>query len=550
MTSAPFHIKGADWGLTVNQEAPEVFCALASAQSNTLNLPGLRYNHYSNRVEGMLDAVAAASRLLGTSLPPYLKPQTLHTFRAALGLRPYQLQGAQQLRGILNYCSSAILADEMGLGKSRQAIVTALSFNPRCVVIACPASVRETWREELLACGEKDCDIAVAGPLPAYRMDWWIPLGLGPIKGSLVSRAKWVITSYDLLAKAHSVLAQVPDFLIIDEGQLLRGRDSVRSKAVQELAAVTTYRLLLSGTPAWDRPRDFYRLLNILFGRKFGSSYDFDVRYCGGTPGAHGGLDNTRVSNPEELKLRLSYYMVRREKAEVSAELPTLQRQVLWCDPDATAVRAYQTAILRKQPGDYAAALRATAEAKMPEALRLAAEAKRFLLFTHLKEHAKKLHHALCTSGTDCVLITGEVPIQKRNQLAAQAAAKGIGIVATLDSLSVGVNLQRVASIGIMHTLDFVPMKMLQGEKRLDRIGQESQVLWYYLACRDTMDAPIAKEIVSKLDALKSILGTSGGVEAMRDALAQTEGVDANALRSAYDSLPDNAVVDDEYGSL
>lgn len=500
-------------------------------------IPGLRVNEQDWLAVGSVDAVAAAAVKLGFPAPEtYDDNVDPSELPKKLPLRHYQQDGVCRMVYLMRKYGGALLADDMGLGKTRQAVAAARTLtdhdNGRTFIV-CPASVRETWREELVKCGVDPIHIAILGP-PSnskFKSAW-----------RKAAECRWVVTSYDLAARAEAEAfgESAQDVLILDEAHGVKGRKAKRAQAIQDIGAMSRYRLLLTGTPIWSYPRDLWRILRILLGGRFGNSFAFDMRYCDARAGEHGGYDNKGASHTDELKLRLGYYMLRRLKADVLTELPPLTRQVLWIDPTREGLIAFQAAHLKSGSGSIQNALHATLLGKVDVSVQLAHDAKRFLLFTYRRVDARSIAKRIAEEGTPCYAITGEDTVEVRNGIAKQAAAEGAGIVATIDSLSVGVNLQAIGSIGIMHALDHVPLKMLQGEARLHRMGQLNPVTWYYLAMKDTMDEVIVHSIVNKLEQWKQVMGKDDAA-LLRDSLNAAVGVGAEddkaVLKAIYDQM-------------
>lgn len=486
-----------------------------------LVIPGLRVSRGVGR--GSIDAVAAAAHAMSreVSVPMYVP-----LIASGLdSLRPYQREGVARIVEILKQNGGAILADDMGLGKTRQAITVArLLVGGGRVIVLCPASVRETWRKEV---GGSSA-LAILGPpsSPHYKSDW-----------DIAPHASIIVTSYELADRAFDAAFPntAPTIMILDEAHMLRGRDAKRAKKALNIARLTPYRLALTGTPMWDRPRDLYKLLDLLHGSQtWGTWHSFDSRYCAGKFDQWGGWDNRGLTNADELRLRLSYYMVRRTKAEVAAELPKFVRQTLWIEPVPKAVQAFQAAMVRRAPGDTYQALRATLEGKMDACIELAAQAGKFLLLTWLKEHARHMHERLPNS----LLITGDIPHQERQARIDAARRDGLGIVATIDSVGTGVDgLQHVASVGITHAIDFVPIKLMQAEARLDRIGQANPITWYYVAMRETMDQMVVEQVVEKLKQSVAVIGEGEALAA--NLTAGTLQDEEAALSALYASMSD-----------
>lgn len=491
-------------------------------------IPGLVINESESRAEGRIDAVAAACFRLGIDAPPRHGKIEVKLPKN-IPLKKYQEAGIAMAKAIMAKHGGCLLADDMGLGKTRQAIVNATTYGGRILVVG-PAFAREVWRDELTKLGEKDHVILEPAGTKKQKEAW------------LVSPEKrWVVTSFALAGRAFATAFadDAPRVLILDEFHNLRGRDAERSKEIRGIAAQVDYKIGLTGTPQWSRLRDWWMLLSILYGNTFGNQYDFDKAYCGGRKNEHGGWDNYGATNQDELKKRLTYYMIRRTKGEVADELPKCQRQVLWVDPTKEAQIAFHHAIAKRSAKNAISALQSTLQGKIDAALEIASQAKQFLLFTYLKSHAHQMAKVLAEDfDTPCVCLTGDLNPAQRQAVIRDAVARKIGVVATIDSAGTGINgLQQTISVGIMHCLDYVPIKMAQAEGRLDRIGQTSPVMWYYLAMKDSMDSLAVKTIVHKMDQVRAIMGQNENKE-LRDALSDSaDPSNVEALEALYEAL-------------
>lgn len=516
MSHTPIKLRGSQWALVCDPK-----------DGRLANLPGLRTNEDGGRVEGLIDAVAAATVRLGGEAPKKLVPHEFVRVAAEQHdplLRSYQRSGVAFLLATLRSVGAALLCDDVGLGKTRQAIAAASAIGGR-VVIVCPAYVRMGWEKELLAYGHTD--VAVLAPVTnkAGQAHW-----------DKAPDAKWVITSFEMADRLLPLFSsKAPSTLIIDEAHLLRGRETKRSRAVAELAAVSAHKLAMTATPMWSRPRDFWKLLNVLFGSRFGNKWDFDQAYCGASINEYGGWVNKAATLTEELRLRLSYYMVRREKRDVLKEMPRLGRQVVWLDGDAHAEATFQRAMLHRQPGMLQEALGATLDAKKEAAVQYAAQAKRFLLFTWLRKDAHEIAARLTSDECPVVCITGDMPAVQRQAAVALARSKSCGVVATIDSAGTGLDgLQHCASTVIFHALDYTPLKLLQAEGRLDRLGQTEPVTAIYLACRNSADTLVVQNVVEKLSAAQAVMGQGGELKEELGAVNEEQ-----ALAALYAGMED-----------
>lgn len=490
-----------------------------------LAIPGLKAAKAPNGqpyVYGYIDAVGAACAITGAAPPP--KPQPIPFPDWKLGepipdLRHYQTDGIAWMLSIQGAAGGVVLADEMGLGKSRQAITLAKIRGSKRVIIVTPGRARYTWVEEL----EKAQETNFALMLPKGAKGW-------RFQRDLAARARWVITSYDLLPEIPQAATSM---LIIDECHEVKNSKAQRSQAAMSFARMVPYRLGISATPAWNTPRDWWFILDLLLPGRFGRKHDFEARYADGHQGQYGWVAKG-VSHADELRQRLSYYLVRREKRDVAQELPPMTDVPVWLEPDPHATQAMRASALRVPGCSFYDALLATLEAKIQPCVELAHAAKRFLLFTWQKAHAGIMARQLNEEGTPCVLLHGEMSDLARANAIALARSKAIGIVATIDSAGQSLNLQGIASQGIMHYQDPVPFKMMQARSRLHRLGITEPITWQHVLLKDSADEVVWRRSTSKLMAQEASMPAMQDAGAYREAMNASTVSDAEALASYY----------------
>jgi superfamily II DNA or RNA helicase len=507
-------------------------------------IPGLRNTPVY--AEGDIGAVALALRRAQKEAPL----NVVTPIAEQPNLRPYQNSGVSFMLEKLRSCGFVLNADDMGLGKTRQAAVTASMLGGR-ILIACPAKVRESWKAELERLGQHSWASLEPGG--------WNSRPLAPISGNAVrwvetcNSAQWVLTSYQLLPRAYQEAGGGFTTFIADELHNLSGNGPL-AKNARNIRATCKYAIGLTGTPVDDVPWRLYNMFLLLAGRSiFGSKTDFETAYCGARPGEHGGLVKPKgeawkqwvQQHPqamEELRLRLSYYVLRREKKDVGEQLPRLTRQVLWLDADPKATHALHMAKLSRTSAGTEAGLEATLRAKIPAVVDLALEARKSLVLTTRKWAAEALTERLEEEGLYVYLITGDLTPGKRQQYVKQAAEEGATVVATVDAVGEGLDgLQYLSNVGIMHGLHFRPLVMRQGEKRLDRMPYPlGGVTVYYPALRNSMDELVLDTILPKMEAAAALIGDSGAAESAESLGAGLS--DENANLALYAALPDGEV--------
>lgn len=211
-----------------------------------------------------------------------------------------------------------ILADEMGYGKTTEMIVAAIEGNFDSIVIICPASIKSTWKDELLwYVPERDITI-VESSLGKTKNELEKMLGYGEGKsGKKISelqeefkeRGKWVdnrfvIVNFDILDEFYKIpttrskeniqkaydespmlqyIMNKKTLIIIDEAHRLSNNTSIRYKVIKDLIKRGNPHSIYAatGTPITNNPQNLYCVLQFL-GDPITDDYQYFMdRYCG-----------------------------------------------------------------------------------------------------------------------------------------------------------------------------------------------------------------------------------------------------------------------------
>lgn len=228
-------------------------------------------------------------------------------------LREHQKTGVQFLLSR----KKCVLADEPGYGKTSELAVAAIEGNFDSVLIICPASIKTTWKKELLwYVPERDITI-VEGIQGKTKVELEKYLGYKEGKsGKKVSelqeeakeRGKWqdnrfVIVNFDILDEVYKIpatrskeniekafnespmlqyLANKKSLVIIDEAHVLSNSTSIRYKIIKDMIkrAEPDSIYAATGTPITNDPQNFYCVLNFL-GDPITDDYMYYMeRYC------------------------------------------------------------------------------------------------------------------------------------------------------------------------------------------------------------------------------------------------------------------------------
>lgn len=249
-------------------------------------------------------------------------------------LFPYQLAGAQYL----SQSRFALLADEMGLGKTGQAIRACDLRGCERILVLCPAIARINWLREF---------------------DRWSLYGL-PSR-ALFSRSDApsdapgiTVCSYDLLPEHAGWLGKNRwDVLICDEAHYLKSVDAGRSRFVLGkggLVHAAKARWFLSGTPMPNHVGELWPLL-FVSGVTPLRYDDFLERYAK-LRRTQWGVQITGTKNTGELRGLLSKIMLRRTKAEVMKQLPSIHYGSVVLEPGPVDLEVHMFDLWRRAGGD------------------------------------------------------------------------------------------------------------------------------------------------------------------------------------------------------
>ncbi|KAL7452364.1 hypothetical protein ACHAWC_004087, partial [Mediolabrus comicus] len=486
-----------------------------------------------------------------------------------------------------------LLADEMGLGKtiSSLAIMSAYQQNEWPLLILCPASLRYTWPAEI----EK-------------FLPWITPQSTHVVRGAddvtfAAEIVKWrkkqreqqlnnndnkpkkkppyqiIICTYSLLQSRWAVSKALQNCnfqcVIADESHNLKDNKSQRCQLALPIMKKAKRLVLLSGTPALNRPVELYPQLIALdpTGRIFpgGGNMSFTQytrRYCAAKQKRFG-WDVKGISNADELHQCLKKIMLRRLKSQVLQDLPSKQRSIVpiimkdaekikesqyvmenWAaackardniseldadDVAQAAVRDSQRAMMQAYQAGGIAKASAVAEFII-DWLRGCDSTQKLVVFAHHQDVMNAISTAISTEfkgKLGMMRIDGSVSPQERAKRVKQFQTnKGVRL-ALLSMTAAGVGLTLTAASNIIFAeLHWTPGVLAQAEDRCHRIGQQSSVNVTYCICKDedlSIDMAIWKMLTNKTGNLSKIVdGERKGLDAVETSIS----VKSNAVGS------------------
>jgi len=176
---------------------------------------------------------------------------------------------------------ATMLALGMGTGKTKVALDLVQNSDARTVLVLCPVSVLEVWRDQFAQHMErmfaeiKILDRGTAGWKAAEASHFLAKESVGP---------RLLVISYDsarMPAFASWALKQSWDWVILDESHRIKQASGKTSRFCARLADKARRRLCLTGTPMPHSPLDIFAQYRFLDRRIFGYYYtQFRSRYA------------------------------------------------------------------------------------------------------------------------------------------------------------------------------------------------------------------------------------------------------------------------------
>lgn len=478
----------------------------------------------------------------------------------------YQKAGIAFALASFKKYGGCIIGDSMGLGKTVQAIGV-LNSEPKIqrALFIVPNSLKLNWYRELKKWLVRQMTIGIADPDHFPKTDI-------------------VIANFDILHKYEKSLSFYWDLVTIDEAHKIKNPKSMRAKAIlgyrptreeakegmQPSSGIPTRRkLALTGTPIENRTMEIFPLLNWIDSKKWKSSFDFGLRYCGGQQKIIGrrfdyatgkwvkkyARDFKGASNTDELQSELrSSFFIRRLKEDVLLDLPPKRRQIIilpsdglerliaeerkiaerW-EPKLQAIREQaKNAQLSNNQAEYAKAVQAmeatecashrdglkashdVALAKVPLASEHIGDALeeggKIILFGHHLDVIAAYMKAFKEFRPVRIIGEDKVHDRQRSVDTFQTDPNCRLIVCGIMAAGTGWTLTASSHV-IFAEIDYVPGVMSQCEDRSHRRGQMNPVLVQHLVLAGSVDVSKVQTIVRKQEVIDQALDNKTRLE-------------------------------------
>ncbi|MFI8776579.1 DEAD/DEAH box helicase [Brachybacterium paraconglomeratum] len=495
--------------------------------------------------------LAGASGTDGCEQEVELLTETLGDVPDWFGMTPYPYQ---RIGALCVAAGRRLLADVPGLGKSVQAILASVLLDARRWIIVCPPVAQTNWATEIQRCRVPEhLDNA---PIILIRPGRTVPdlpaIGIVIVTDSLLAAP----TRRTLL---EELKAWGADVLIYDEGHRAKNWHSGRAKAMRELAATVTDRMVLTGTPVMSNPADLPSLLAITGQLQpvFGSRTAFMSRYTRtyeipvGRQTIEKIVPNKRLL-PELGRILPEQVWVRRAKDQVLPDLPEKQYSTMIVDVPTTEyrtatreVQAKITAYLRErtrelgeapsekevrawcsdQMGCVSLLRRAAGLAKIPAAAEYVADwvdsttrhdgdetvfDRPLIVWGIHQAVMDTLDQHLLDLDVPHAVITGSTSLTQRDRITRDYQDGKIAVIlANIVAAGVAITLTRGSDALFVET-EWLPDLVSQAVDRQHRIGQKRTVTITTMVAPGTLDHTIQKVQRTNIDVLDQLVGGTG----------------------------------------
>ncbi len=426
-----------------------------------------------------------------------------------------------------------LIADQMGLGKTITALATIKNISAFPSLIVCPASLKLNWQRE--------------------ARKWLIGKTTSVVNGYGAGYYKTdiVIINYDILMKHIEALKNI-DFkaIVLDESHYVKAIKTQRTKACRELSKNIPVRLLLTGTPILNKPKELISQLQIIDRLDdFGGWWKFATKYCAAFRGRFG-LWMEGAENLGELNSKLrEKCMIRRKKEDVLKELPPKRvaivpieitnrteyeraesEVVTWLKDRAMKDESFLEIIKDLPVEEKILAIKERGDTteerarKAEELVRI--EALKQLAAGGKMEAVKEWIDDFLENGEKLVVFASHIAIQKKiaswygsahvfGEDDGQTRQSNIDrfqsdpecriIVCSLQAGGMGITLTAASNVAFVEQ-GWTPSIMQQAEDRLHRIGQTDCVTAWYLNAINTIDEEIAELIEKKRKIIDAVI--------------------------------------------
>lgn len=369
-----------------------------------------------------------------------------------LPLLPHQQEGVEF---ILNN-SSAFVCDDMGMGKTRTVIEAMIQRSQFPILVICPSALKLNWRNEIAR---------------------WvgIDLEIDNLEQDII------ITNYERMNKYKFEIQALPiKQLVLDESHSFKEDSSKRTQLALAWSRKIPYKILISGTPMLNRPRELITQMEILNNiHKVGGREKFLEKYCNPRHSQYG-IDYSGCSDLQELRQTMNGIWLRRTKDDLENKLPTktiVPIPIIELNQPAPTsfrdIERYDRAVLYKK-----------LDASVDFIEQLLERDEKVVVFVHHKDIGKALNMKFPDAS---VIVGGQSPVHRQLNIDNFQLHDTQIIICSLQASAVGLTLT-ASRCAVFIEYPWSPALLAQAQDRVHRLGQDKDVFIFYLYGQGSID--------------------------------------------------------------
>ena len=439
-----------------------------------------------------------------------------------------------------------ILADGMGAGKTVQSIVASICTNVDKILIICPASVKSTWKRELMYyVDEKDITIVNGsnwGETTKFTiinydiLDNFYTVPTENVMEEVVTKDEYnnIVTKLVTKTKKSTKKAVIEECMknsrlfqekfgcvIVDEVHRMVNNKSIRYQVIDDLFKRTRppFRFLLSGTPMTNKPMNLYYILKLI-DAEVTNDYQFYVkRYCGGKEmklrtGKKILIAND-ATNLDELKEKIKHIYIRRLLSQMTDmvkknievkeydlnEKQTARYNELWDEyVKAQEEKGNNDSETYRQLVEGTLVRQYLAKEMIPNTIHLAEEIidndEKVIISCTYTEEVNELKKYF---GKIAVVYDGKMTSKQKDKSEYEFMnnPKIKVFIGQIDSASVGLTLTAATKL-IFNSFSFSSHVLKQMEDRIYRLTQTKDVTCYYQVFTDSVSQHVYNTVLKK----------------------------------------------------
>lgn len=421
---------------------------------------------------------------------------------------------------------------DMGTGKTITTIAVAGTlFHKHKItrmLVVCPKSIVDVWEQEFEKFATFDYQLAVLDGSSAKKAD--------TIRYMIGTGLQVIVVNYESCWRLEAELTRWhPDMIACDESSKIKNPQAKCSKALHRLGKISSYNLILTGTPITNSPLDFFSQYKFLDEKIFGSSfYSFRAYYA-----ILGGYQNHQIVGYKHLAelVEKAHSIAYRIRIDEAVDLPEFVEEMRMVKLDRNAQKIYDgiekdsfaelmngeittrnvlTSLLRlsqvtggfvrNDAGDASQQVSLAKLEALEEIIDDCLDAgKKVVVFARFIPEINAICKMLRSNHIRYSHIYGAVKDRSKQVEQFQTDPQTKVFVGQLQTTGMGLTLT-AGSVCVYYSLDFSYANYQQSMARVRRIGQTKRVVYIHLVCKDTIDEKVMSALKQKADVSKLLV--------------------------------------------